>query len=90
MLLVGADCNDWLTTMDKITQKSKLPIEIYKISRDGDLIDYNNTIYDTYEITKSGAVLIRPDGHVAWRSKKTSTQNITELENYFDKPALNV
>ncbi len=90
VLLVGADCNDWLTTMDKITQKSKLPIEIYKISRDGDLIDYNNTFYDTYEITKSGAVLIRPDGHVAWRSRKTSPQSITELENYFDKPALNV
>ena len=45
------------------------PIKIYRVSPNGDLIDPENIFYQTYKITAKGAVLIRPDGHVAWRSQ---------------------
>jgi len=35
----------------------------------GHLIDPENIWHKIYEITTMGAVLVRPDGHVAWRSK---------------------
>jgi putative polyketide hydroxylase len=33
------------------------------------LVDPDNSWHDTYEITTTGTVLVRPDGHVVWRSK---------------------
>jgi hypothetical protein len=32
------------------------------------LADYRNVFFDQYGITDDGAVLVRPDGYVAWRS----------------------
>ena len=46
-----------------------LPLKIYRVASDGDLIDPENIWHQLYEVTTTGAVLVRPDGHVAWRSK---------------------
>jgi hypothetical protein len=34
---------------------------------------------DLYGISPSGAVLVRPDGHVAWRSHATTTDPVADL-----------
>jgi hypothetical protein len=39
------------------------------IGEGGDYFDKNNDFLEKYEITKRGAVLVRPDGHVAWHAK---------------------
>ncbi|STX28959.1 FAD monooxygenase, PheA/TfdB family [Legionella beliardensis] len=47
-----------------------LPLISYRIGKvGGDLHDPEGRWLDVYQIDKTGAVLVRPDGHVAWRSK---------------------
>lgn len=70
VLLVGADGNNWRAATTELTQKSSLPLACYRVAEDGDLIDSKNLWHKIYEITATGAVLVRPDGHVAWRSKE--------------------
>ncbi|MGQ3887427.1 FAD-dependent monooxygenase [Legionella sp. CNM-1927-20] len=47
---------------------SNLPLVSYRIGASGDLDDPEGQWLDMYQINSTGAVLVRPDGHVAWRS----------------------
>jgi hypothetical protein len=51
----------------------------YRVAIDGDLIDPENVWHKLYEVTPTGAVLVRPDGHVAWRSKSMVDSPINTL-----------
>jgi putative polyketide hydroxylase len=35
---------------------------------------------DLYDVSPDGAVLVRPDGHIAWRSRTTSTDPVADLQ----------
>ncbi len=50
-------------------QFHKFPCKIVTVGEQGDYSDKNDDFLEQYEISKKGAVLVRPDGHVAWRSK---------------------
>ncbi len=82
VLLIGSEGDPWRTVAGELSKKYQLPLTIYKVVTNGDLIDPDNIWYDTYGITKSGAVLVRPDGHVAWRSKLVVDNPKAELEKY--------
>lgn len=79
VLLIGADGHEWAIAAKELSQS--LPLKHYRIAADGDLIDTDNIWQDIYEITTTGAVLVRPDGHVAWRSKKNVDDPKTTLIN---------
>ncbi len=49
-------------------QFSQFPCKIVTIGEQGDYVDTNHNFLEAYGISKQGAVLVRPDGHVAWRS----------------------
>ena len=66
VLLAGSDGRKWQLAANQLA----LPIKCYRIAADGDLTDPDNNWQKVYEITEAGAVLVRPDGHVAWRSKE--------------------
>lgn len=87
VLLIGSDGRQWRIVADKLSKTLPFPLNIYCIANDGDLTDPDNAWYETYEVTKTGAVLVRPDGHVAWRCKSLASDKdskTTELEKYFD------
>jgi hypothetical protein len=44
----------------------------YTIGGDGGLTEVDSTWQNVYAIDDDGAVLVRPDGHVAWRSRGRS------------------
>ncbi|KTC98317.1 FAD dependent oxidoreductase [Legionella geestiana] len=44
------------------------PIVCYRIGKNGELQDKDGNWQSLYQIGERGAVLVRPDGHVAWRS----------------------
>lgn len=67
VLLIGSEGNAWQAAANELA--CMMPLKNYRIARDGDLIDPENMWHKVYEISTKGAVLIRPDGHVAWRSK---------------------
>ncbi|MDP1834890.1 MAG: FAD-dependent oxidoreductase [Chlamydiales bacterium] len=45
------------------------PCKIITIGDQGEYLDKNHDFLERYEISEKGAVLVRPDGHVAWHSK---------------------
>jgi len=85
VLLIGADGYEWQTAANELA--STLPLESYRIAHNGDLIDPENVWHELYEITTTGAVLIRPDGHVAWRSNSIVEQplkTVRQVLNYLN------
>jgi putative polyketide hydroxylase len=83
VLLVGENGDDWQMAANEISKTLPFPLIVYKITDDGDLSNPDKTWYETYEITTSGAVLVRPDGHVVWRCRSIVANPKTELEKYF-------
>jgi putative polyketide hydroxylase len=83
VLLVGSDGYAWQTAAKEIALKMSLPLKNYRVATDGDLIDAENVWHNIYEITITGAVLVRPDGHVAWRSKEMITNPLEQLTKVF-------
>ena len=51
----------------------KVPLAVYSIGAGGDFDCGETSFAKLYGLDAGGAVLVRPDGHVAWRSRRTST-----------------
>lgn len=77
VLLVGSDGQKWQTVANELALT--LPLKNYRVAIDGDLLDFENMWHTAYEITATGTVLVRPDGHVAWRSKSMVEQPLETL-----------
>ena len=66
-VLTGPGGEIWRKAAADAARQLGVPIVSYAIGDPG-LADHNNTFFDHYEIGHDGAVLVRPDGYVAWRS----------------------
>jgi putative polyketide hydroxylase len=44
-------------------------LDAYRIGQEADIGDPEGRFADAYGLSASGAVLVRPDGFVAWRAK---------------------
>jgi putative polyketide hydroxylase len=73
VLLVGPQGQHWKDAARSTREALHLPLDVYQIGGEAeeltDLIDAGNKFCDAYGITASGAVLIRPDGFIGWRSR---------------------
>ena len=49
-----------------------VPFDIVVIAPDGDLADPDGAWHTTYGVAAGGAVLVRPDGYVAWRCRASA------------------
>ena len=75
VLLVGPDGRNWKVAARNARDAFRPLLDIYQIGGDeADLIDTGNTFCNAYGITGSGAVLVRPDGFIAWRSRAAEGQ----------------
>jgi hypothetical protein len=61
VLLTGADGAAW--------NDAAAGLSVHRVGEDGDLQDTEGRFADAYGIGADGAVLLRPDGFVAWRSR---------------------
>ena len=50
-----------------------LALDAYRPDRDGDIADSEGRLAAAYDLSPSGAVIIRPDGFVAWRARDAAT-----------------
>jgi putative polyketide hydroxylase len=57
-------------------------VDIFAIGDGGDLQDPEGRFCDLYGIEADGAVLVRPDGHVAWRRRSTG-EAMDEIKTAF-------
>ncbi len=70
VLLVGPDGQKWKDAARNTQEALHLPLDSYQIGGEaGDLIDVDHRFCDAYGITPTGAVIVRPDGFIGWRSR---------------------
>ena len=68
VLLAGRRGDAWRAAVLELAGPSYPPLVAHTIGAGGGaLTDPDDTWQDAYEIGDEGAVLVRPDGHVAWR-----------------------
>jgi hypothetical protein len=73
VLLAGADGRAWCEGARRAARRwTGLGLDTYRIGPDGDLGDEEQRFATDYGIAASGAVLVRPDGFVAWRARELS------------------
>src|SRR5205823_11907351 len=73
VLLTGDEGVGWVDAAREVTDLLGIEITVHHIGRDGDLHDPSGTWCHQYGITPTGAVLVRPDRFIAWRSRESGT-----------------
>jgi len=67
-LLTGIGGDPWVAAAHDVTTQTGVEIAAYVIGPGRDVLDTYDDWARTREVDESGAVLVRPDGYVAWRS----------------------
>jgi putative polyketide hydroxylase len=81
VLFTGIDNACWKQAASKIATELEITIPVYSIGDNADLVYNDKQIEDVLGIEATGAVLIRPDGFVAWRCKRASATTSAELKS---------
>jgi 2-polyprenyl-6-methoxyphenol hydroxylase-like FAD-dependent oxidoreductase len=68
VLLTGTSGTAWSEAAAAVTAKLGIALAAYRIGPDADLLDLENGWPARMSMSASGAVLVRPDGFVAWRT----------------------
>jgi putative polyketide hydroxylase len=83
VLLAGPGGEPWRRAAQAISP-SWPPLLAFTIGKDGDLGDVEGNWHTAYGVDTDGAVLIRPDGHVAWRSRSRASNPLEALRAALD------
>ena len=67
VLMAGAEGEAWRQAGRAAAERSGMAITQVQVGRNG-LADVDGRWHDSYGIDPGGAVLVRPDGYVGWRS----------------------
>ena len=70
VLLTGPDGSAWVDAARSVTD---IGVKAYRLGGDGDFADSEGRWTATYGVTNGGAILVRPDGFVAWRAEREIT-----------------
>jgi hypothetical protein len=89
-LLAGHDADRWIEAMRRVRLARLLGVESYQIGPVGDLADVHGRWEEVFGVGAGGAVLIRPDGFVAWRARETSPDAEAILENVLARMSFTV
>ncbi len=70
VLLAGPECTEWRRAAEEVARDIGMPLQAYTVGPGGDLADPASVWAQTYGVESDGAVLVRPDGYVAWRNRR--------------------
>ena len=77
-LLTGPRGGKWLRALESIAPELAVPLAGYAIGRE--LTSQDGVFDDRFGLGGEGAILVRPDGHIAWRREdRTVTGHAVEL-----------
>lgn len=85
VLFVGTEGQRWQEAVHAVATRIGLTLDSYRVGQTDDLLDPEQRWYTAYGITPEGAVLVRPDGFVAWRAESLAAFPYKILENVFDQ-----
>jgi 2-polyprenyl-6-methoxyphenol hydroxylase-like FAD-dependent oxidoreductase len=67
VLLTGKEGESWCRAATTVAEQMGIDLEIHQIGNS--LIAEDQRWYQAYGVTATGAVIVRPDGFIAWRAK---------------------
>ncbi len=79
-LLTGPNGHAWRDAGSLVSRRLRIPLHSYRVGEHGDVRDTHQGWATTYGVGRDGAVLVRPDGYVAWRSPRGTQKPVIELE----------
>jgi len=77
--LTGSRGQGWRAAAERAASSFGLPVACYNIGDPG-IEDDRDEFHDAYEIGDTGAVLVRPDGYIAWRSPELPADPADQVE----------
>ena len=77
VLLCGPNAAGWVRAGMAITWPNAAPLAVYRVG--ADLIDLERRWQSAFGVGDSGAVLLRPDGYIAWRSPGAADSSVGVL-----------
>jgi putative polyketide hydroxylase len=80
VLLAGEDGIGWREAAQAIAARRGIDLDAYCVGSAGDLIDLDGRWCTAYGIASRGAVLVRPDGFVGWRTDGSEEPQEQTLE----------
>jgi putative polyketide hydroxylase len=80
VLLAGRTGTSWCQAAAEAARTRRAPLYAFTVGPKGDLVDPEGSWATTYGVEQKGAVLVRPDGHVAWRCRSGSTNPAQVLQ----------
>jgi 2-polyprenyl-6-methoxyphenol hydroxylase-like FAD-dependent oxidoreductase len=83
VLLAGPAGHGWIEAARNPKAKLVPNIQAYRVAEDGDLVPETD-FCALYGVSNSGAVLVRPDGHVAYRAAEMVEAPATMLSGVLD------
>lgn len=66
--LAGREGRDWVEAFKRVASARGIDAHGYVVGPRGDLVDHHGSFLELYGVRPDGGVLVRPDGHVAWRT----------------------
>jgi len=83
VLLAGRAGAAWSQVAKEVAHARRLPLHAFTVGPQGDLVDSGGRWASVYGVEQDGAVLVRPDGHVAWRVRSCVTNPVETLQEVF-------
>jgi 2,4-dichlorophenol 6-monooxygenase len=85
-LIAGEDGQAWVDAAAKIGEQLRIPLRTARVGfGDVDLIDVRMAWLKQRSISPTGAVLVRPDGYIAFRSIAAADDPVTVLSSAFSQ-----
>ncbi len=78
VLLTGPQGAAWARAGTTLAYRCGLPLSIYRVG--ADLLDVNGKWAERFGVTSAGAVLLRPDGYIAWRARTAASSALLTLK----------
>jgi 2,4-dichlorophenol 6-monooxygenase len=78
-LFTGIGGDPWVQAAQEVGARTGVEIAAYVIGPGRDVLDTYDDWARAREVQESGAVLVRPDGHVAWRSQALDDDPVAAL-----------
>ena len=78
VLVAGPASTGWPAAAAEVAHTSGVQVDCHHLGHD--LADVTGRFLDAYGIAEDGAVLLRPDGFIAWRAREAPADGARVLE----------
>ena len=76
VLLTGSEGDLWQIAARQAVEQLHLELDVYQVGGSTGLVDKHQQFIQAYGITACGAVLVRPDGYIAWRAREAQSAEV--------------